>query len=392
MKRMMILALAIFFQSTLHANEGIRFETMKWAQIKAKALKEKKMIFLDAFASWCGPCKYMEENIYSDKKAADYFNEQYINVKIDMEEGEGPALSEEFNISAYPTFLFFTPEGKLVHKSVGAMDIDEFIELGKKAKLPDQQYFTLKTKASASTLNDAQFLTWAEQADKLEDDEREDIIKKYIASKKDIFASKDILSVAFYHSKKTDQLVSQFLKNRSRMISIMNWDTATANVELYNLVFSHSLKAYTRNDSSVDSFLALFKKLYPAKSDIAEADINYRIELFVNKDASAATDLLIGYMKEVKRPIGLETIANWLINNVDEFSKADFEKLSLAMESFSPRSFDKGNECWLYLMQMMAAGKGGNAEKAKEFANKAYNHPNLPAVYKEALRSNYEIK
>ena len=392
MKKMKLFALMLILHSTLFAADGIRFENMKWADIKAKALKEKKMIFLDAFASWCGPCKYMEENVYTDQKTADYFNENYINVKIDMEIGEGPALSDQFGISAYPTFLFFTADGKLVHKSVGALDAEEFIELGKNARIPDQQYFTLKTKARAGQLTDASFLVWAEQAGKLEDADKEELVKKFLATKKDIFANKEIASLVFYHAEKSDQTISLLLKNRQKLCSLMSWDSANADLELYDLVFSHSLKAYTRNNSSVDSFVALYRKLYPSRAETAKKDILFRIQLFVKKDAAAAMRMLISYLKETENAVSLETVSNWMIDNVDAFDRSDFVNLALALQDYKFRKTDTGKECWIYLMQMMAAAKLEKAEKAKEFALKAYQHPNLPEVYKTALRSNYELK
>ena len=392
MKQIRILVLALLLHTTLFGADGIQFETMKWAEVKAKALKENKMIFLDAFASWCGPCKYMEENIYSDKKTADYFNEHYINVKIDMEIGEGPALSEEFGVSAYPTLLFFSPDGKLVHKSVGAMDAEEFIELGKNAQLPDQQYFTLQNKAKAGLLNDASFLKWVEMADKLDDSEKDELVKEYVAGKKDFFANKEIMTVVVYHSIKSDQTIAMLLKEKAKLSSLMNWDTATAKTELYNMVFSHSLKSYTRNNSSVDSFMATFRKLYPVRAELAKADLKYRIALFVDKDASKAIDLLIGNLKDVKNYVSLETASGWLIDNVDEFQKADFQKLALTLQLYKIRKEDTGQECWLYLMQMLAAGKMENAEKAKQFAIKAYQHKNLPEAYKSALKANYNLK
>ena len=116
--------LAVFISCSAIASEGINFQQdMSWAQIKAKAQKEKKMIFFDAYTTWCGPCKYLETSVYTDESVASYYNDNFINVKFDMEAGEGIKLAEEFGITAYPTLLFFTAEGKLIHKNVGALKL-----------------------------------------------------------------------------------------------------------------------------------------------------------------------------------------------------------------------------------------------------------------------------
>lgn len=392
MKQLKVLTIFMLLQTTLFAGEGIRFESLKWAEIKAKALKEKKMIFLDAFASWCGPCKYMEENVYGDKETADYFNTHFINVKVDMEVGEGPTLSEEFEVSAYPTFLFFSPEGKLVHKAVGALDIEGFLTLGQKALNPEKQFFTLKERAKAGTLSDTDFLTWTEEADKLEDADKDELVKKFLALKKDMLANKEIASIFLYHAAKSDQEVSFILRNRKKIMILMNWDSTTIDAEYYNLVFSQSLKAYRQPDGGIDSFLAIFRKLDPARAGIADADIRFRIQLFADKDPEGAMKLLITYLNDPKKMVPLEMISNWMIDNAEEFSDTDFSHLDEALNSFNPRSMDRGKECWLFLMQMMTSVKTGKAEKAKEFAMKAYAHPSLPETYKKALRSAYEIK
>jgi uncharacterized protein YyaL (SSP411 family) len=59
-----------------------------------KAKKENKLIFVDAYASWCGPCKLMVKNIFPLKTVGDYYNSHFINAKIDMEKGEGIELAK----------------------------------------------------------------------------------------------------------------------------------------------------------------------------------------------------------------------------------------------------------------------------------------------------------
>jgi len=134
---LLLLALAIskaFSQGT--ANKlvvGVEFTQGKWELILAKAKKERKLIFLDAYASWCGPCKRMKHQTFQDKKVAEYFNANFINVAIDMEKGEGIMLSEKYAIDSYPTLLFIKPDGSILRKTVGFHTPEELIVIGKKA-------------------------------------------------------------------------------------------------------------------------------------------------------------------------------------------------------------------------------------------------------------------
>jgi len=392
MKRSSIVLFFCLLQAVVFANDGIKFEQSKWAEIKAKAAKEHKMIFLDAFASWCGPCKYMEENVYTEEKTASYFNENFINVKIDMEAGEGPELSEEFGVTAYPTFLFFSPEGKLLHKYVGALQAEAFIDLGKDAMRPDKQYFTLKEKAKALDLSDANFSTWAGLADGFEDADKDEIIDKFLATKKDLLINKDIATVLINYSMLKDEDLSMLFKNKARVKLVMDWDDEKLQGELYRLVYSKGVKAYMEKNNSLPAFLDVFRKFDPSSLELARQDINFKIDMIMKKDYAAGMNKLISYLKETRNPVKLQTIALWLFNYSENFDKPSLTKFNTALSSFHLRPMDKGKEYYLYLMQMIAYSKLGDELKATAYALKAYKSPGITKEYKDILEENYNVK
>ncbi|MCY7357681.1 MAG: thioredoxin family protein [Rudanella sp.] len=113
------------------AEEGIQFNTSTWADVLKKAKAENRLIFLDAYASWCGPCKMLQKNVFTQKDVGDYFNKRFINVKIDMERGEGPMLSQRYPLEAYPTLFFINGNGKVVKKVIGYQTPEALLSLGK---------------------------------------------------------------------------------------------------------------------------------------------------------------------------------------------------------------------------------------------------------------------
>ncbi|HKK75547.1 MAG TPA: thioredoxin domain-containing protein [Saprospiraceae bacterium] len=113
--------------------QGIEFMEGDWKAALAKAKKEKKLIFVDAYASWCGPCKRMAATVFTQKEAGDFYNEKFINFKIDMEKGEGPAFGGKYPVRAYPTLMFIDYDGELVHQKVGAQTLTKLIALGETA-------------------------------------------------------------------------------------------------------------------------------------------------------------------------------------------------------------------------------------------------------------------
>ncbi|MEG0517495.1 MAG: thioredoxin domain-containing protein [Bacteroidales bacterium] len=138
MKRLKSFVLFLFLSIVAFAQQpiGTSFEHGTLSEALAKAAKNKKgpkLVFLDCYTTWCGPCKNMSEKIFPMEKVGTFFNANFVNIKIDMEKGEGPELAKKFSVKAYPTFLILSADGKEVGRIVGGGDADGFIAKVKKA-------------------------------------------------------------------------------------------------------------------------------------------------------------------------------------------------------------------------------------------------------------------
>jgi thiol-disulfide isomerase/thioredoxin len=130
--------------SFLSFGQGIQFTHEPFSAILTKAKSENKLVFLDAYTTWCGPCKWMAKTIFVKPEVGDYFNTRFVNAKIDMEKGEGIELARRFQVEAYPTLLFLNGEGEVVHRSLGAREADGLIQLGNIALDPQKNLAGLK--------------------------------------------------------------------------------------------------------------------------------------------------------------------------------------------------------------------------------------------------------
>ncbi|MCC3214898.1 thioredoxin family protein [Chryseobacterium sp. X308] len=139
-----IAILSSIFIGVLAWAQGIKFEEGNFASILAKAKKEKKLVFIDAYASWCGPCKLMVKNIFPLQSVGDYYNSHFINAKIDMEKGEGIELAKKYNVKAFPTYLFIDGNGEAVHRTLGYVEEKDFIQFAKDAEDPNKRLTSLK--------------------------------------------------------------------------------------------------------------------------------------------------------------------------------------------------------------------------------------------------------
>ena len=121
--------------ATSSSSSEVVFSNKKWKDVMVEAKKSGKFIFVDAYTSWCGPCKLLKSTTFKDEKAAACFNKNFINYSVDMEKGEGPALAGKWNINAYPSLLFFNANGEIVMKQVGYVNAETLEEFGRQALL-----------------------------------------------------------------------------------------------------------------------------------------------------------------------------------------------------------------------------------------------------------------
>ena len=125
---------ADFFPEAEKSKKGISFHQGNWKEALETAKKENKPIFLDISASWCGPCKLLKANTFTDPEVGEFYNANFINVAFDGEKGEGVLLADKFKISAYPTLLFVNPDGQIIAKVEGYKNPEQFIKLGEQIK------------------------------------------------------------------------------------------------------------------------------------------------------------------------------------------------------------------------------------------------------------------
>jgi len=121
MKKIITVLLLTIYSLFSYADnkEGIKFEDGSWSEITAKAKKEKKLIFIDCYTSWCGPCKRLASEIFTLSDVGSFFNSHFVNYKVDMEKGEGVTLQKLFHVGAYPTLLWVDYKGNIIHRILG---------------------------------------------------------------------------------------------------------------------------------------------------------------------------------------------------------------------------------------------------------------------------------
>ena len=113
--------------------DSIRFINNSWIDALHQAQVQNKYIFVDAYATWCAPCNLLRATTFKNSKVAAFFNQNFINVEMDMERGDGPDLAERWGIQAYPTLLVLDSNGKPVTEALGYIGANALVRFGKDA-------------------------------------------------------------------------------------------------------------------------------------------------------------------------------------------------------------------------------------------------------------------
>jgi thioredoxin-related protein len=115
------------------ARSEVHFQNLSFDAAKKLAAKEHKKVMIDFYTTWCGWCKVLDRDTYSDATVGKTADEKFISLKIDAEKGEGRGLAQQYKITGYPTIIFFTADGKVIDKVVGFEDAGKFLRSMKNA-------------------------------------------------------------------------------------------------------------------------------------------------------------------------------------------------------------------------------------------------------------------
>lgn len=111
---------------------GIKFSDLTYEAALKLSQKTGKPVFIDCYTVWCGPCKHLSKNTFTNKEVGEFFNENFINLKVEMEkDADGPELARLFKVRAYPTLVFVNGKGELIKQSLGYVTPEQLLVVAK---------------------------------------------------------------------------------------------------------------------------------------------------------------------------------------------------------------------------------------------------------------------
>ena len=256
---------------------GIDFLPEKtWKEILAQAKTENKLVFLDAYASWCGPCKYMQSEVFTDVAVGNYFNNNFINVKMDMEKGEGPELAEQFGLGSYPTLYFIDGDGKILHKKVGSMEPSDLLQLGEEALNPSKQFYTIRENAMSGNIDATTFHNWIHVANEMDEDV-DSVIISYLATTKNPRMEKEMVEIMLDHGTLNKEQIGFLFKNKDACVKLLKKTPDQFNASMQIRVTEYATnESLTGDDLNFVKMQQIIAGYFPADATLMTKKVKIR--------------------------------------------------------------------------------------------------------------------
>ncbi|MEZ4933926.1 MAG: thioredoxin family protein [Saprospiraceae bacterium] len=263
MKNILFIIAFTFLLGSNTYSQGIQFNKDEWKEILAKAKKENKLVFVDAYATWCGPCKMMERDVFSQKEAGDYYNAKFVNAKVDMEKGEGIGLARDFGVMAYPTLIFVNSSGEVVHRAVGYHNTDQLLELGEAALDPSRNMGSIATKYEAGDRSPELLYNLAFAKLDAMDGTYEEVAEEYLKTQSD-WNTKENREFIYRMVNSLDSDMAKHIVDHKKDYEEHLGERAVAG-KINELVQNQVAKA--QSEADLKSIETLYSKMYPAKGE-----------------------------------------------------------------------------------------------------------------------------
>lgn len=101
-----------------------------------QAKKQDKLVFIDFWTTWCGWCKKLDHDTYTDPKVIAALNEHYVCLSIDAESKLGAPIARRYSVNGYPTLLFLTTDGLVRERVAGYKPPEKFLPIAVQTAKP----------------------------------------------------------------------------------------------------------------------------------------------------------------------------------------------------------------------------------------------------------------
>lgn len=349
----------------LTAQEGIEFFHGSFEEALQESKTQGKLIFVDAYAEWCGPCKRMAATVFKEASVGDYYNQNFINMKIDMEKGEGPALAKKYRVTAYPSFFFIDENGEVVASAKGGRQTEQFIQLGRNALKKYDKSGDYAEKYEAGDRSEDLLLKYA-YALLASKKEHLKIANEYLDSQTDFTKEVNLNAIYDFASEADSRIFDLFMEHKAAIIKLKTEEKVLHRIEVACLATVQKAASY-EYEALVEEAKAKMKQHYPKKYKAfsLKADMIYGLG---TTDAGLYTKASKKYLAKYAKNNAVE------FHNVAKTILIKFEDNAKALKSaekWSKKAAQNGGLSYQYFTYAQILFKNNKVEPALRIAKKA---------------------
>ena len=377
-------------------SQGIDFiHDKKFQEILDMAKAQNKLVFIDCYTSWCGPCKRLAAQVFPDSAVGEFYNSTFVNTKFDMEKGEGVELAGKYQIRAYPTLLWLDGEGNVKHKIVGGLDVLGLIQNGKKAVDPTPGILTSMKKLYAEGNRDADFLCDYLGTLNSSGEKYEDVFKEYLGklSNNELTDPKHTRSIFNLTKDLKSPGLTYLVKNKDYYMNLVGAEAFNKKInQIAAKAVSEAPRADDKNlfegaiellktnkaPDHAEQTLKLSMDYYTHMNDWVNYDKNASVYVkkYVSKNAAALNDIAWTYFLNLNDEAQLQKATKWAYTCVNTDNKYTY------------------NLTYAYLLYKQNIYK--EAERACDYAiiraKEENANPSSATALKEAIKKSLEKK
>jgi thiol-disulfide isomerase/thioredoxin len=325
-----LFALFILSATHLFAQNDITMTDGTWSTVLSQAKQENKPIFIDCYTSWCGPCKWMAKNVFTNDTVAKFMNSHFINYKMDMEKGEGPDFAKKYMVNAYPTFIFFDANGNPMHRTLGSTPAQSFLQWAEASIDTTKALYPLQTKYNSGSRNPELLYYYALNLSEIEDPAATEVADEYFKtlSTSDLLSQKTWDAVNTFNPNINSYIITYMVNHKADYVK--QYSEAGIDSVLSNSAIATMDNASVNGDSTAffmaKDFIAK-NGTADAKSESATMTLNYYLHkknlpeyvmlakqyatTYFANDANGLNNIAWGFYEHVSNKTDLANAAVW---------------------------------------------------------------------------------
>ncbi len=377
--RLFIISIALLFTNSILA-QGIEFFHGTWKEALELAKEQEKVLFVDGYATWCGPCKRMARTTFKDAEVGDFHNSNFINVKMDMESKEGRKFGSKYPVQAFPTLFYIDKNGKVLQKVKGAQPKKNILDLGRKV-LAKVDYSQDLMKEYEAGKREPQLIYDLVKALNKSNKSSIKIANEYLRTQKDLSTDFNLKFILVAASQADSKNFERLIENRKKIENLTSKDEVAEQIEkaCYNTV--QKAIQFESEDLLIEAIEKAEENLPRiAKSFAIESKLSF-YKAMNDAPNYVKTSKLYSKKMIAKNSKELMKLAGILANDFtyDKGAKKLAEKLAK-----SACKYEKNAQNYIGYVGILA--KNGNKKEALSVAKKALKLDINPSEEKEINR------